>query len=336
MVMAGGQQMMVVQGQSPAGEHSSPVNSDAALAQLAAEAGLLEGETAEAAGLQEGAEQLDGGYVTPQDGLSELGDPVDIQNYLDIFSSQVDGDPGDPETETETETEDTTQMETEETPDATQTPADTEDQPDPTQPSTEPEPVQSEPEVRDETSEGGGEVPVPEVGEELPVTTSTDTSTVLTTTEATTEAITETSSEATTKVTTEETTENITETTSETVAETTEQEPEPVPETSAQSEPTVSIVKEEEKPLVTSSEQQADTDQADIDGASALAALASAATLTEAILPLSPAPGITSLKSEVGGSVSTQSITSPLTAASAQVTNSPASNNVKNEIEEVM
>merc|ERR1719192_2455754 len=121
---------MLVQGQSSnQTEHSSPVSGDSALAQLA-EAGV------------EGA-QLDGGYTTPQDGLSELGDPVDIQNYLEIFSSQVDGDPGDPETETETETEDTTQMETEETPDATQTPADNEDQPDPTQPSTEPEPVQS-------------------------------------------------------------------------------------------------------------------------------------------------------------------------------------------------
>merc|ERR1719346_129637 len=50
---------------------------------------------------------------------------------------------------------------------------------------------------------------------------------------------------------------------------------------------------------------------------------------------MSPGPGITSVKTEVAGSVSTQSITSPLTAASAQLTNNLASSNVKSELDEL-
>ena len=87
--MAGGQPMMVMQSQAASATASSgPVTSDAALAQLAAEAGLLEGEAGD--GDLAGG-QLDGGYVTPQDGVSEIGDPIDIQQYLDMFQSQVDG-----------------------------------------------------------------------------------------------------------------------------------------------------------------------------------------------------------------------------------------------------
>jgi len=55
--------------------------------------------------------QLDGGMVTPQEGGSEAGDQMDIQQYLDMYqpennvntmdmySTQVDGDPGDEEVE---------------------------------------------------------------------------------------------------------------------------------------------------------------------------------------------------------------------------------------------
>jgi len=55
--------------------------------------------------------QLDGGMVTPQEGGSEAGDQMDIQQYLDMYqpennvnnmdmySTQVDGDPGDEEGE---------------------------------------------------------------------------------------------------------------------------------------------------------------------------------------------------------------------------------------------
>merc|ERR1719422_2335007 len=50
---------------------------------------------------------------------------------------------------------------------------------------------------------------------------------------------------------------------------------------------------------------------------------------------MSPGPGITSVKTEVAGSVSTQSITSPLTAASAQLTNNLATSNVKSELDEL-
>ena len=103
----GGQPMVVMQGgQRQPAEAAAPVTSDAALAQLAAEAGLLEGDTAVAAGgegeqiqMEAGGDlsggQLDGGYVTPQDGVSEIGDPMDIQQYLDMFQTQVDGQPGD-------------------------------------------------------------------------------------------------------------------------------------------------------------------------------------------------------------------------------------------------
>merc|ERR1719232_235410 len=105
--MAGGQPMVVMQSQAASATASSgPVTSDAALAQLAAEAGLLEGESGD--GDLAGG-QLDGGYVTPQDGVSEIGDPMDIQQYLDLFQTQVDGDPGDIESEAGEETENKTE-----------------------------------------------------------------------------------------------------------------------------------------------------------------------------------------------------------------------------------
>merc|ERR1719228_2544096 len=125
---AGGQQMVVMQGGQPtasvgATTSDGPVTSDAALAQLAAEAGLLEGEGGGEMGegvtlqleggvMEHGGDmsqaQLDGGKVTPQEGGSEAGDQMDIQQYLDMYqtgnnmdmySTQVDGDPGDDEVE---------------------------------------------------------------------------------------------------------------------------------------------------------------------------------------------------------------------------------------------
>jgi len=101
LVMAGsGGQMVMVQGQPTASMSSvssvgeGPVTSDAALAQLAAEAGLLEGEQdGQVLQLHEGdlsQGQLDGGMATPQEG--ELGPQhMDIQQYLDMYQSQVDG-----------------------------------------------------------------------------------------------------------------------------------------------------------------------------------------------------------------------------------------------------
>merc|ERR1712106_1202140 len=100
--------MVVMQGGQPtasvgATTSDGPVTSDAALAQLAAEAGQLEGGVMEHGGDMSQA-QLDGGMVTPQEGGSEAGDQMDIQQYLDMYqpestvdmySTQVDGDPGD-------------------------------------------------------------------------------------------------------------------------------------------------------------------------------------------------------------------------------------------------
>jgi len=128
---SGGQQMVVMQGgqqTASVGANTSdgPVTSDAALAQLAAECGVLEGENATEmgegvalqleGGVMEGNEmsqaQLDGGMVTPQEGGSEAGDQMDVQQYMDMYptedmySTQVDGDPGDEEIEeTNTNTE---------------------------------------------------------------------------------------------------------------------------------------------------------------------------------------------------------------------------------------
>ena len=130
---AGGQQMVVMQGGQPtasvgATTSDGPVTSDAALAQLAAEAGLLEVEGGAVMGegvtlqleggvMEHGGDmsqaQLDGGMATPPEGGSEAGDiqPVDIQQFLDMYqpgnnmdmySTQVDGDPGDDEIEGQT------------------------------------------------------------------------------------------------------------------------------------------------------------------------------------------------------------------------------------------
>ena len=112
MTGAGGQMVMMQGGQGPTASMTSvsgmpsdgPVTSDAALAQLAAEAGLLEGEQEGQVLLQEDLSQgqLDGGMVTPQEG--EGPESMDIQQYLDMFQeqggnmfhTQTDGDPGDP------------------------------------------------------------------------------------------------------------------------------------------------------------------------------------------------------------------------------------------------
>jgi len=94
--------VMMVQGAQPTASTMSsassvgdgPVTSDAALAQLAAEAGLLEGEQEGVLHLQEDLSQgqLDGGMVTPQEGIVEgQQQGMDIQQYLDMFQSQVDG-----------------------------------------------------------------------------------------------------------------------------------------------------------------------------------------------------------------------------------------------------
>merc|ERR1719270_1158927 len=100
MIVGSSGQVVMVQGAQPTASTMSsassvgdgPVTSDAALAQLAAEAGLLEGEQeAGVLHLQEDLSQgqLDGGMVTPQEGVEGQG--MDIQQYLDMFQSQVDG-----------------------------------------------------------------------------------------------------------------------------------------------------------------------------------------------------------------------------------------------------
>ena len=98
LVMSGGQQMVLMQGAQPTASVTScdgPVTSDAALAQLAAEAGLMEGEEGVALLPGEVGGQVDGGMVTPQEGeVVDIG-RMDLAQYLNMFSSQVDGDPGD-------------------------------------------------------------------------------------------------------------------------------------------------------------------------------------------------------------------------------------------------
>ena len=284
VMMAGGQQMVVMQGQAAAQTGDGPVSSEAALAQLAAEAGLLEagGEAGES------AEQLDGGYVTPQDSLSELGDPVDIQHYLDMFSSQVDGDPGEVEA---ADTEQPGEMETEEAAETTETTETSESTAETAETGETEVPAEVPAEPQKETEKASA---VPEIGEELPVTSSSDPTTT------STEVVTESSPDIVS---------------SETQPEAGKEE------------------KEEVLPPVTES-SPVSTDQADIDGASALAALASAPSLTESV-SLSPSgPSITTVKTESGGSVSTQSITSPLSATSALQTSSVKSE-LKNELDEV-
>lgn len=104
VVMGSGQQMVVMQGAAPTASLTAsdgPVTSDAALAQLAAEAGLLEGE-GEGVTLMQGG-QVDGGMVTPQElELVDFG-RMDMNQYLNMFSSQLDGDPGDIEEKEEQE-----------------------------------------------------------------------------------------------------------------------------------------------------------------------------------------------------------------------------------------
>jgi len=101
LMMGSGGQVVMVQGAQPTASTMSsassvgdgPVTSDAALAQLAAEAGLLEGEQEGVLHLQEDLSQgqLDGGMVTPQEGMEGQQQGMDIQQYLDMFQSQVDG-----------------------------------------------------------------------------------------------------------------------------------------------------------------------------------------------------------------------------------------------------
>ena len=106
LFFAGGQQMVT--------NSDGLVTSEAALAQLAGESGLVEGEGVtwqlERGVLEHGGDmsqaQLGGWMVTPQEGGSEAGDQLDIQQYLDLYqaentvdmySTQVDGDAGDDE-----------------------------------------------------------------------------------------------------------------------------------------------------------------------------------------------------------------------------------------------
>ena len=324
--MAGGQPMMVMQSQGQVTSASSaPVTSDAALAQLAAEAGLLEAGEAGEGDLAGG--QLDGGYVTPQDGVSEVGDPIDIQQYLDLFQTQVDGDPGDIESEsgevtdqnnsesttaenteetteqnTDTEKsspEDTEQMDTsnvqETTPSESEPVTESDKTEDAVAPeksidlsgepeapsastvvlhstlgggdSTETEKVE-EKEVSSHTEEVAASEPEPEpekpssaVLEESVATTATDTITSVT--EPVESVLTEIATTMAGEVTTAPT-ETLT-SSIDTVTTEEAQTPEVAPE-----EPVLKM--EEEKPAVLAS------DQADFDGASALAALASVAT----------------------------------------------------------
>ena len=104
VVMGTGQQMVVMQGAAPTASLTAsdgPVTSDAALAQLAAEAGLLEGE-GEGVTLMQGG-QVDGGMVTPHElEVVDFGQ-MDMNQYLNMFSSQLDGDPGDIEEKEEQE-----------------------------------------------------------------------------------------------------------------------------------------------------------------------------------------------------------------------------------------
>jgi len=269
---AGGQQMVVMQGGQPtasvggASTSDGPVTSDAALAQLAAEAGLLEGEGGAEMGegvtlqLEGGVmggsgdmsqAQLDGGMVTPQEGGSEAGEQIDIQQYLDLYqgennvdmySTQVDGDPGDEE-------------------------------------------------LDEENSSSAAPVSMPTVteSEEIPVVTSAGTSVVDHLSLAVNQAIPEAAS---------------------TVATTTA-----VTSEAAESEP----IKQEEKPVV--------ADQADFDGASALAALASAASLAQTTTGPSPTTPATAQPMPVKQE---QSTPQPVSTAVAQ-----SQANVKNELDEM-
>ena len=103
--------MVVVQGGSgtptatvtPASD--GPVTSDAALAQLAAEAGLLEGEPQEGEGVtfQMSSGMMEGEVGPQVDGAEDMGD-VDMGQFWggEMYQTQVDGDPGDePEEEQE-------------------------------------------------------------------------------------------------------------------------------------------------------------------------------------------------------------------------------------------
>jgi len=370
MSAAGGQPMVVMQGGgaqptasvAAATRQDAPVTSDAALAQLAAEAGLMEeGGEAGDAGAQEdlAGGQLDGGYITPKDGASEIGDPMDIQQYLDMFQTQIDGDPGDVETDTEekkTENSDQVeQMETsavEEVPEnntetvtessetqvaveeASNTPVtlihstlmDESSKDEAPTESTKTDTVDETEIVPEAAAEPEPEKPseeIPETTEELPATPISTkvpdaSEPAVTTTELETVAVesaVEEPSEASVPeiaVTTESATASIdsvvttdvtaSSTTSEPEAVTESQPEEPQPE----EEP---IKEEEEKPVL--------ADQADFDGASALAALASAATLTQTTAVTTPSPSVTSpaVKKEeaaaLSPAVNTQSVSVP-------------------------
>jgi len=269
---AGGQQMVVMQGGQPtasvggASTSDGPVTSDAALAQLAAEAGLLEGEGGAEMGegvtlqLEGGVmgssgdmsqAQLDGGMVTPQEGGSEAGEQIDIQQYLDLYqgennvdmySTQVDGDPGDEE-------------------------------------------------LDEENSSSAAPVSMPTVteSEEIPVVTSAGTSVVDHLSLAVNQAIPEAASTVAT--------------TTAVTSEATESEP----------------IKQEEKPVV--------ADQADFDGASALAALASAASLAQTTTGPSPTTSATAQPMPVKQEQSTPQSVSTVVAQSQA--------NVKNELDEM-
>jgi len=189
--------------------------------------------------------------VTPQEGGSEAGEQIDIQQYLDLYqgennvdmySTQVDGDPGDEE-------------------------------------------------LDEENSSSAAPVSMPTVteSEEIPVVTSAGTSVVDHLSLAVNQAIPEAASTVAT--------------TTAVTSEATESEP----------------IKQEEKPVL--------ADQADFDGASALAALASAASLAQTTTGPSPTTSATAQPMPVKQEQSTPQSVSTVVAQSQA--------NVKNELDEM-
>ena len=374
----GGQPMVVMQGgQRQPAEAATPVTSNAALPQLAADAGLLEVNTAVAAGgegeqiqMEAGGDlsggQLDGGYVTPQDGVSEIGDPMDIQQYLDMFQTQVDGDPGELEAgDTEAE-----QMETSAAEDTSEVtaaageaaaedeaaapavslihstlgsaePAATEEE---SSAAAAEEPAESEPtpaaaeETQPEPEPEKQSVEVPEVSEDLQTTVTTAETTATTVTEPVESVVSDVGDLAADLAAAVETETPAVETETEsaiveTLATAEEAAVESVEEEKQESAPEV------EQPQVTAEVEEAIkeekpllADQADFDGASALAALASVATLPAATAAVvtavtSPAATPTAVKKEEAGLVSS--------ALSLPVTSAKQDTSLKSELDEV-
>ena len=291
--MGGAGQMVVMQQGGPAPTASlaaepGPVTSDAALAQLAAEAGLLEGGEvggAGEAGVDLGAGQLDGGMVTPQEGGSEVGD-YSAEQWgelgLELYSSQVDGDPGEVDTGETGETGDNTE-ETVETGEGEEGRAGEQQQ-------QQEEEEEEEQGVAEDSSVVAEQVAAPlldHAGLATPSTPATTGEAGLGT----------------------ELAEEGQELDPESLLEAAEQE-----SNTAQLEP--EPIKQEEKPAV--------ADQADFDGASALATLASAATMAQSPPPASS----TGVKQEQAGQ-------SGLVASVPSPAPAPAPGLVKSELDDL-